>query len=31
MTYDDGVAHRIHETLGDRPGVTETQMFGGIA
>ena len=31
MTYDDGLAHRIRETLGDRPGLEEKKMFGGIA
>jgi hypothetical protein len=31
MTYDDGLAHRIRETLGDRPGLTEREMFGGLA
>lgn len=31
MTYDDGLAHRIRTVLDDRPGVTETEMFGGIA
>ncbi|MFC6864522.1 TfoX/Sxy family protein [Halomicroarcula sp. GCM10025817] len=31
MTYDDGLAHRIRESLGDRPGLSEQEMFGGIA
>ena len=31
MTYDDGLAHRIRESLGGRPGLTEKEMFGGIA
>lgn len=31
MTYDDGLAHRIRETLDDRPGLTENEVFGGVA
>lgn len=31
MTYDDGLAHRIRGTLGDRPGLDEKELFGGIA
>lgn len=31
MTYDDGLAHRIREALGDRMGLEEKEMFGGIA
>jgi TfoX/Sxy family transcriptional regulator of competence genes len=31
MTYDDGLAHRIRNTLGDRPTLEEKQMFGGLA
>lgn len=31
MTYDDGLAHRIRQRLDDRPGITEKQMFGGLA
>ncbi|WP_227132639.1 TfoX/Sxy family protein [Halorubellus salinus] len=31
MTYDDGLAHRVRETLGDRHGLTEKELFGGIA
>lgn len=31
MTYDDGLAHRIREALGNRPGLTGREMFGGLA
>ena len=31
MTYDEGLAERIRETLGEPPGLTERKMFGGIA
>jgi len=31
MAFDPGLAQRIRETLGERAGVTEKQMFGGIA
>lgn len=31
VTYDEGLAHRIRERLGDRPGITEKQLFGGLA
>lgn len=31
MAYDDGLAHRIRESLGDRPRIEEKEMFGGIA
>lgn len=31
MTYDDELAHRIREQLGDERGVTEKVMFGGLA
>ena len=30
MAYDGGLAHRVRETLGDRPGLTEKEMFGGL-
>lgn len=30
MTYDDGLAHRVRDALASRPGVTETEMFGGL-
>lgn len=31
MAYDEGLAERIREVLGERSDVTEKQMFGGIA
>lgn len=31
MTYDDGLAHRIRVTLGDRPGLSAQELFGGLA
>jgi TfoX/Sxy family transcriptional regulator of competence genes len=31
MAYDQGLAARIRDELADRDGVTEKQMFGGIA
>ena len=31
MAYDDVLAERIRELLIHEPGVTETQMFGGLA
>lgn len=31
MAYDEGLAQRIRELLGERPDVTEKRMFGGIA
>ena len=30
MAYDEGLAQRIRESLGDRPDLTEKAMFGGI-
>ena len=30
MAYDEGVAERVREVVGVRPGVTERKMFGGI-
>ena len=30
MTYDDGLAHRVRDELGTRPGVTEKELFGGL-
>ena len=30
MAYDEGLAQRIRETLGDRPGLVEKKMFGGV-
>lgn len=29
MPYDQGLAARLERVLGDRPGMTETRMFGG--
>ncbi len=31
MAYDDELADRIREPLGDERGVTEKAMFGGLA
>ncbi|MFG2836981.1 TfoX/Sxy family protein [Streptomyces zaomyceticus] len=31
MTYDEGLAQRIREELGERPDLTEKRMFGGLA
>jgi hypothetical protein len=31
MAFDEGLAHRIRETLMDQGGLTEKKMFGGIA
>ncbi len=31
MAYDPGLAQRIREILGDRQGVSERRMFGGLA
>lgn len=31
MAYDEALADRIREILGDRPGVAERKMFGGLA
>jgi len=31
MAYDEGLATRVREVLGDRPGLVEKQMFGGLA
>jgi TfoX/Sxy family transcriptional regulator of competence genes len=30
MAYDEGLAQRIRESLGQRPGLVEKKMFGGI-
>ena len=30
MAYDEELAERIRALLGDRPGLTEKQMFGGL-
>jgi hypothetical protein len=31
MAYDEGLATRVRELLGDQPGLVEKQMFGGLA
>ena len=31
MAYDEALAERIREVLGDGPDITERKMFGGIA
>jgi TfoX/Sxy family transcriptional regulator of competence genes len=31
MAYDEELAERIRELLGDRGGLTEMKMFGGLA
>jgi TfoX/Sxy family transcriptional regulator of competence genes len=31
MAYDESLAGRIRRALGDRAGVTEKKMFGGLA
>jgi hypothetical protein len=31
MAYDEDLAHRIRELMAEEPGVTEQQMFGGLA
>jgi len=31
MAYDEDLATRVREVLGEQPGVTEKQMFGGLA
>jgi TfoX/Sxy family transcriptional regulator of competence genes len=31
MAYDEDLAHRLRELLGDDPDVTEKRMFGGLA
>ncbi|MEW2635304.1 TfoX/Sxy family protein [Streptomyces sp. NPDC048389] len=31
MTYDEGLAQRIREELGERPDLTEKHMFGGLS
>jgi TfoX/Sxy family transcriptional regulator of competence genes len=30
MAYDEGLAQRVRECLGDRGGVREKKMFGGL-
>ena len=31
MAYDERLAARVRDLLGDRPGVAERRMFGGLA
>jgi TfoX/Sxy family transcriptional regulator of competence genes len=31
MAYDEGLATRVRDVLGDRPGLVEKTMFGGLA
>jgi hypothetical protein len=31
MAYDEGLATRIRDAIGDRPGLAEKRMFGGLA
>lgn len=31
MAYDEELAARIRDEVGDEPGVTERRMFGGLA
>lgn len=31
MAFDPGLAQRIREVLGNRPGLSERRMFGGLA
>jgi TfoX/Sxy family transcriptional regulator of competence genes len=31
MVFDEGLAARIRDNLGDRPGIAEKRMFGGLA
>jgi hypothetical protein len=30
MAYDEGLAHRVLDVLGDQPGLVEKKMFGGV-
>jgi TfoX/Sxy family transcriptional regulator of competence genes len=30
MPYDEGLAYRIREMLGNQPGLEEKKMFGGV-
>lgn len=30
MPYDDGLAHRVRESLADEPGLEERELFGGL-
>ena len=31
MAYDEGLATRVRDVLGDQPGLAEKKMFGGLA
>jgi len=31
VAYDEALAHRIRELIGDDPSLTERRMFGGLA
>ena len=31
MAYDEGLATRVRDQLGDQPGLAEKKMFGGLA
>jgi hypothetical protein len=31
MAYDPGLAQRVRAVLGERPGLTQRKMFGGLA
>lgn len=31
MAFDAGLAQRVRDVLGRRPGITERRMFGGLA
>jgi hypothetical protein len=31
MGYDEGLAARVRDVLGEQPGLTEKKMFGGLA
>jgi len=31
MAYDEGLATRVRDLLGDQPGLAEKKMFGGLA
>ena len=31
MAFDPGLAQRVREVLGDRAGISERRMFGGLA
>ena len=30
MAYDEGLATRVRESIGDEPGLVEKKMFGGV-